>query len=171
MRSEGLARATTSDMSVPFPPFDNKKRAFVDYTTPAVKGADLGYRILRGALTGADGVTGVMQASYRIAPLVDLNMLRKPIRSSPQVQKVRMTYYVKSNSPRSLNGIATVTPPENFLLEPERDKGFTISSARGANRRVFEVNIPSGAKGAYPVKFKIDIGGRVSEFTEYLNID
>ncbi|AIE88145.1 hypothetical protein [Fimbriimonas ginsengisoli] len=172
MRSEGLVRAATSESAVPFPPFDNKGRAFVDYNTLVVKGADLGYRVLRASLTGSDGVTGVMEASYRVAPPLEVRLVREPIRSKPQAQKVKLTYYIKSFSPlRRQVGSVTVVPPTDFHLVTGADSNFFIDAAKGSLRRVFELDIPAGAKGVYPMLFRVQRNGQVTEYSAYINID
>jgi hypothetical protein len=172
MRSEGLARAATAESSVPFPPFDKKGRSFVDYLTLVASGSDLGYRVVRGTLTGADGIPGLMQASYRVAPAMEIRLVREPIRSRPNPQRVKLAYYIKSYSPdRHLVGKVKVTPPADLRIASGGDTEFFIDAAKGSLRRVLELDIPAGAKGVFPIGFRVDMNGKVVESTGYINID
>lgn len=173
MRTKGLARMATSDASVPFPSFDNKGRAFVDYTTPVAKDAEPGYRVAQGTLTTADGVPGVVETSYRIAPLLELSLAGNDLQSKPMAQTVRLTYTVKSNSlsTRRIDGNVKIMLPPGFRMIDGDDRDFGIFSARSSVRRVFQVEVPSGAAGVYPIGFRVKSGDKTFEETGYLNLD
>jgi len=171
LRTEGFARRATNELTVPFPGFDNKGRAFVDYGTRVQPEAELGYRILRGELTSSDGVTALLQTSYRIAPVVDFDLVRERFTTSDQPKTVRLTYFLRSNSPRRVDGTITLLPPDNFRVVSGNDKGFIISSPRGGVRRVFELEIPAGTKGVIPILVRTEIGGKSKDETIYLNVE
>ncbi|RYG43971.1 hypothetical protein EON79_15915, partial [bacterium] len=104
LRSEGPARMATSLIEIPFPRFDRKNRAFVDYDTPVASGASLGYRIARGSLTGSDGIPSVMQVSYRIAEPADAQLVLDKIPVAETDRSMKRNYYLRSNSGRPVNG-------------------------------------------------------------------
>src|SRR5205823_4110280 len=64
LRSEGFAKDSTSSLEIPFPKFDKKNRAFVDYNTKVAPDASEGYRIARCLITSKDGGTAMGQASF-----------------------------------------------------------------------------------------------------------
>jgi len=169
--SLGYAKSSTADMSVPFPEFDNKGRAFLDYRPEVSKDATIGYRIANAAVKGADGLTGFVEASYRIAPLVDISLVRAQIRSKTQPQTVHIAYYVKSNSVHQMQGQVFVTAPANYVLAKGDDRKFTIPSQHGSLRRPFDLQIPAAAKGMVPLTFKVTIGDQTISTTGYLYID
>jgi hypothetical protein len=170
LRSEGWLKDSTTQTSVPFPIFDNKGRAFVDYETAIRPDATVGYRISRGELEAGDGLTALIQSSYRVAPVVDLELVRQEIKSQPRDQRVKVAYHLKSNSPRRVNGTVAVTLPTGFHLVSNQSKEFGIFNARGTNRRVLEMDIPANAKGVYPIQVRMEIGGQMTDKTFYLNI-
>lgn len=171
VRSEGLARPFTNLIEVPFPKFDNKKRAFVDYQTRVVEKATRGYRILRGTLTSEDGGTAVFQASYRLAPLVDFNLVPEPVKTKEDEQTKRMTVFLRSNSENRVDGYFRILPPEGFDVRSGSGKNFIIYNARGGVRRVFDLEIPAKVKGTFPLKFQANIGGKIVEQERYVTIN
>lgn len=170
MRSEGLARTGTAELSRSFPEFDKKGRAFVDYSTDMPKDALVGYRVLRGSVTGADDVTGVMQVSYRVAPVLEVDLVRQPIVNTTGNQTARLTYYLRSNSPRRVDGNVTIVPPQGYRILNGNDKGFIIYTPRGSVRRRFELEIPAGARGVVPITFRVEMGGKVTDEVGYANV-
>jgi len=173
MRTEGLARTATSDGSVPFPPLDGKGRAFVDYTTMIAKDAEPGYRIVQGSLVGEDGIPGIVEASYRIAPWMEVSMPTEPIRSKAVPQTVRLVYYVQSNSfdSRRTDGSVKVRVPQGFRLMDGDDRDFSIFGARGKVRRVFNLEVPSSVTGVFPIVFHLESRGKTIEYTGYLRVE
>jgi hypothetical protein len=170
LRSEGPVKDSTTQTSVPFPIFDNKGRAFVDYETAIRPDAATGWRISRGELEAGDGLTALLQSSYRIAPMVDLELVRPEIKSQARDQRVKVAYHLKSNSPRRVSGAVTVTLPTGFHMVSNQGKDFAIFNARGVTRRVIEMDIPANAKGVYPIQVRMEIGGQITDKTFYLNI-
>jgi hypothetical protein len=170
LRSEGFVKENTTQSVVPFPLFDSKGRAFVDYETAIRPEVEAGWRVSRGSLDSTDGLTAVIQGSYRVAPLLDVELVRETVKSQPRDQRVKMTYFLRSNSPRRVDGTVTITLPRDFHMISGNDKGFIIYNPRGSARRVLEIDIPANTKGVFPVLMKIDVGGQVYERTVYLNI-
>jgi len=173
MRSEGLARSATSEGSVPFPPFDGKGRAFVDYATILAKDAEPGYRIVQGAVTGADGIPGIIEASYRVAPTFELSMPVEPVRSKPTSQTVRLVYYVQSNSKdtRRIDGNVRITVPQSFRVIEGEDRDFSLFGGQGKVRRVFQLEVPSSVSGVFPITFRMEAKGNVVQYTGFLRVE
>ncbi|MGV3616725.1 MAG: hypothetical protein ACO1SV_15465 [Fimbriimonas sp.] len=170
LRSEGVVKDETTQSTVPFPVFDNKKRAFVDYETKIRPETATGWRISRGELEAGDGLTALIQASYRIAPTVDIELVRENVKSLPRDQRVKLTYFVRSNSTRRVDGNVSITPPREFHMITGKDKGFTIYNSKGSARRVIEMDVPANTQGVFPILIRTEIGGQVLEKTVYLNI-
>jgi hypothetical protein len=161
MRTEGLAQNDTAMKALPFPAFDPKGRAFVDYDTPVAPEAVDGYRVMRTTITDEHGQTAVLKTSYVIAPIVVFDLAAPgKIKSSDKEQKVRCSAYARSNTTRKVDGVLRIVQPEGWTVESGDDKRFTIYNAYGSVRRVFDLVIPAGVKGAFPVKLQADLGGK-----------
>lgn len=170
MRSEGTAKDQTNQITVPFPEFDRKGRAFVDYFTEIKRDAAPGYRVLRGTLITGDGVPAVMQMSYRVAPLLDVDFVREPIKMKDKDQVLRLTYYLSSNSTRRVDGTVSIELPRELKAVTGDTRNFIIYNARGRIRSVFEAQAPAGLSGTFPIKFVVDVGGRKIGHTAFLHI-
>jgi hypothetical protein len=171
LRSEGPLRETTTEKSLPFPLFDNKGRAFVDYETEIRPDAEPGWRVSQGALEAGDGLTGVIQACYRVAPLVDIVLPPTTLKSKDRDQRVKLTFAIESNAPRRLAGIVRVTPPAGFRLRSEAEGKFLIYGGRGSVRRGIELDVPANARGVYPIEIRTEVDGILTDETIYLNLD
>jgi hypothetical protein len=171
-RTEGLGEADTTLKSQPFPSFDNKSRAFVDYNTGIGKDAVSGYRLVRATIQNTQGEPTILQASYEIAPTVTFDLvLPKKLQSLPKSQTIRVSVYVRSNVLGKLDGTFVAVPPSGWSIDKGNDKGFTIYASRGSVRKVFDLTIPADAKGSYPIKLVADFGrGKVVEDTTFIEV-
>jgi len=112
-----------------------------------------------------------LRTSYRVAPLLELELVRpSEIKVSPNEQKRRFAFYIRSNSMKRVQGTTSVTIPDRWRQETGDDKGFVIATARGAVRRVFDAVIPPNAKGLYPIEMKAVVGDRTFENVAYVRI-
>ncbi|RYG38900.1 hypothetical protein EON81_02420 [bacterium] len=170
LRSEGPARMATSLIEVPFPTFDRKNRAFVDYDTPVASGASLGYRIARGSLTGADGIPSVMQVSYRIADPADAQLVLDRIPVAETDRSMKRNYYLRSNSGRPVNGKMKIELPAPLRILNGNDRNVPLGTSRSRIRQGFELFVPGGASGTFPVTFRFNIEGREYVQTQYLTV-
>ncbi len=170
LRSEGLARDMTSEMILPFPDFDKKGRSYVDYPTLVRKEADLGYRVLRGTLTAGDNVNSILETSYRIAPLTDIDLVHERIPTSAKLVERRLAFYVDSNSPGRLAGTVTVELPAPMRLLSGGTQQFRIMEPRGKTRMVFSAEVLPNTVGTFPIKFTTDMGGARVQTTEFVTI-
>lgn len=172
LRTEGLAREDTTLLSVPFPSFDNKGRAFIDYNTDIPVQATEGYRILRTTVTDAQGQKAVLRTSYEIAPIVVFDLAAPgKIKASDKEQKVRCSAYARNNTTRRVDGTLRVAAPAGWEVVSGDDKGFTIYNAYGSVRRVFELLVPPGTKGTFAIKLQADMGGKGYTQTEWITIE
>lgn len=171
LRSEGPVKELTTQTTVPFPIFDRKGRAFVDYETAIRPEATPGWRISRGELEAGDGLTALLQSSYRVGPVIDLEMDRTTFKSETHDQRIKVGYFLRSNSPRQVKGSVAVTLPTGFHLVSNQTKDFAINNAKGSVRRVLEIDVPASAKGVYPIPIRAEIGGQFIDKTLYLNIN
>jgi len=171
MRTEGLAKEDTALKSLPFPAFDNKGRAFIDYNTPIAPQAEDGYRIMRTTVTDQSGQTTILRSSYEIAPMVVFDLAAPgKLRFSEKEQRVRCSVYARNNTTRRVDGTLRVAAPEAWEVTSGDDKGFTIYNAYGSVRRVFELLIPPGTKGTFPIRLQADMGGKGYTQTEWITI-
>lgn len=169
MRSEGLAKDFTSSHEIPFPHFDKKNRAFVDYDTDVTSEAPLGYRVAQCVITSKDGATAVGQAGYRICNDLDLELVPVDRNRSAGPSLNKLTVYLRSNTRDKMTGNLKVTLPAGFTVLTGNDKTFTLYS-RGTARRVLEMSIPSGAVGTFPVQISAKVGSRDFNETAYMTI-
>lgn len=169
MRSEGFSRQETNVMEVPFPRFDKKNRAFVDYDTGVIKEAGNGWRLARCVITSKDGGTAMGQASYRIAPILDLELVREDISRKPSADLRKVTIYLRSNAPSRTEGKLHVSLPEGWSVLTGNDSPFVIYGM-GTIRRVVEISIPANAVGTFPVEMTAKIGSREVAQTAYMTV-
>jgi hypothetical protein len=170
LRGEGPARAVTNLVEVPFPTFDRKGRCFVDYTTNVSPEATLGYRLLRGTLQTKDGVPGATQTSFRIGWLVDADLVREDLKPADMDRSQKMSFYLRSNSGKSMAGTVKVSLPEPLRVINDSIRGFEIGRSRGGSRQVFEFYIPRGTKGTFPVTFDLNVNKTTMTQVGYITI-
>lgn len=172
MRSEGLAAPTSAESTLPFPSFDNKSRAFVDYNTPVANDADYGYRVVQAAVEGKDGVSGFVEASYQVVPPLEIDPDSAHIQSKPMAQKGRLTYTVSANASgsRRIDGSVRVTLPREFAVLNGDDRNFSIYF-HSPVRRTVEFNVPAGTKGVFPVAFHMESNGKTYDSTGFIVIE
>jgi hypothetical protein len=169
MRSEGLAKDVTSKLEVPFPKFDNKGRAFVDYNTAVAAEATLGYRILRAELFGADGIPAMMQASYRIAPPIDFDLVRQQIPVNANDRSAKYAFYVRSNTGGRVTGNVTLEVPAPLRVLNGATRTIQIAG-RQRQRMDFELFLPENTAGTFPVTFKSTLNGITTEQVGYFTV-
>jgi hypothetical protein len=170
MRAEGPARSIVNLMEVPFPGFDRKGRAFVDYDTAIAPTSALGYRILRGTVQTKDGVPGITQTSFRVSPLIDIDLVREDLPAADHDRSQKLSFYLKSNSGRGTAGSVKVTLPEPLRILNGADRRFEIARGRGGSRQVFEIYIPKGASGTFPVTFDLVVNKEPSTQKGFITI-
>lgn len=162
MRTEGPQGRDAVNVGRPFPAFDRRGRAFVDYDTPIAVSATDGWRLLRADISDESGMTAILRTSYRVAPPVEFDLIQPArVRTLDDEQVARFSVYVRSNSTRRIDGVFRVIPPEGWSVESGQGSEFIIAHSRGSVRRVFDVRIPRGTVGVFPFRLEADLGGRV----------
>ena len=171
VRTEGLGREFALSQTLPFPQFDAKGRAFVDYETPIGAKAPEGYRLVRGTLSDATGAWRLVQCSYHVAPLLEFDLpAPRGLKSRPEEQKVRVSIYVRSNTRNRVDGVLKVEPPSGWEITSGPDPVVVIYHSRGSVRRVVDFKIPAGAQGSFPVKVTVKVGDRDVAQTLWLRV-
>jgi len=170
MRAEGTARSIANLLEVPFPGFDRKGRAFVDYQTAIAPTPDLGFRILRGTVQTRDGVPGITQTSFRVGPLVDVDLVREELSAKDSDRSQKISFYLRSNSGRGTAGSVKVSVPEPLRILNGSDRRFEIARGRGGSRQVFEIYIPKGTTGTFPVTFDMVVNKEPSTQKGFITI-
>jgi hypothetical protein len=154
---------------VPFPKFDNKGRAFVDYDTAVANTASLGFRVLKGDLMAADGVASMMEASYRIAPPIDFDLVRNQVPVSPNDRSVKYAFYARSNSGGRVTGDVTLIVPEPLKVLNGSTRKIALAG-RQRPRFDFEVFMPANTTGTFPVTFKSNLNGVATEQVGFITV-
>jgi hypothetical protein len=172
METRGPGSAEATKLSTLFPKFDRKGRAFVDYLTGIPADAEEGYRILRAVVTDPQGNAAFLRTSYRVAPIVELDIATPTrLKSEDKEQKVRVSFFVRSNSTRKLEGTTTINLPQGWQLVTGEDKRFIIANGRGSVRRVFDAIVPAGAKGSFPITIHAELGDRKFQQTGWIRLN
>jgi hypothetical protein len=170
MRSEGQIESMANAFGLVFPKFDSKGRAFVDYKTEAAQNMGYGYKVMRATMTFEDGAAAVGQVSFRIAPVLEFDLVSEPIKTMAETQTVRMSVFIRSNTRNRVDGTLRILPPSNFKLGGVSGKSFVIYNSRGAVRRVFDLTVPKDAKGTFPFSLQGELGDRTVAQTVYVTI-
>lgn len=170
MRAEGYAQDLMSQVTTPFPAFDGRGRTYVDYTTQVAQSASRGYRVVRATLSDKDDTSSVVQASFRIPEIIEVIFPREVVKAQPTTFIRRFTYSLANNSNKRLDGTVSVTPPDFARIVNGGDSGFIIYNAFSRVKREVRLEIPANKTGTYPIKFRVLLGEKVFEFTEFITI-
>jgi hypothetical protein len=170
LRSEGFLRGLTSELKAPFPSFDNKGRAFIDYHTRISPNASVGYRVLRGALSFADGPPAILQTSYRVPPLLDFDLPVQKVDYETKPQTKKFPFYIKSYSLNRVEGEYKIEAPTGWKLDSNEPRNFQIYASRGRIRQVFAVTIPPGEKGTFPFLITATVGQKVIQQRVWVSV-
>ncbi len=171
LQTEGLAKNKTKSVGMPFPKFDTKGRAFVDYETLVQPDAIQGYRILSGRLISQTGDAIRVQSSYEISDTISFEWnFPETITSSPDSQIVKGWVAIRSNTEKRVSGVLTVESPSTWTVNLNKTKNFSIYQSRGVSRVNVQFIAPQGASGLIPVTLKATTNDRTVQKTFYLNI-
>ncbi|CAN5416357.1 hypothetical protein BH11ARM1_BH11ARM1_16330 [soil metagenome] len=169
MRSEGLASEGTTKIEIPFPKFDTKGRAFVDYQTTLADNVPLGYKTLRTQISSADGISSLIQSSYRVAPPVDFDLVRLQLPVAANDRSQKYSFYARSNGGKRMVGHVDVVVPAP--LRVINANGWDLAlSANQRNRYTFELLVPADVVGTFPITFKGKLNGLPVEQTDYMTV-
>jgi hypothetical protein len=170
LHTEGPAMNDTNTMSLPFPMFDNKGRAYVDFDTGIRPSALVGFRVLKGTLTAGDGISAILETSYRVAPPVDFTRVIEPIKVAPNDRSIKLAYYIHSNSGRPLAGNVSISVPMPFKLVNTNSLQFDVATGRGRLRETFELYVPANTAGVYRIHFTGEAAGKPFDQVGYIAI-
>lgn len=159
MGTEGPSKDFTTGVSVPFPEFDRKNRSYIDYNTQLRKGVREGWYLQKSEVSTSDGVTGIIESSFRAAPFLDFDLSNERFETQPQTRVQRVSVFLRSNSTKRLDGALLIDPPAGWRVIRGSDRTFIIPNPRGSIRRTFELEIPAKAEGVFPIKFTADLAG------------
>jgi hypothetical protein len=162
LRSEGFAKEATKLLALPFPAFDRKGRAFVDYDTPISADARQGYRLLRARVTSAKGDEAIIQTSFAVADLVDFDVqLPTNLVRSVDSRVIKGAIVVRSNTPGRLDGKFELTVPETWSIARNKDQRLLIYNSRGLQRIPIDLIAPQNASGLIPLGLRVTVGDKV----------
>lgn len=170
MRTLGPAGAQTNRMSLMFPKFDRKGRAFIDYATPIDPGATAGWRVMRATIDFADGPTGLVETSYWIAPFFHFTIPEASTRVSLRKGVLRVAYVFELDSMRSSKGTIRIEPPAGWKVTRGDGDGFASVGGQTRHLRVVEFKVPEGTHGTFPIRFTGETADRKTTQTCYFTI-
>jgi hypothetical protein len=168
--TEGPAKNDTNSLTLPFPKFDSKGRTFVDFDTGIRDTAGIGFRVLKGTLTSADGVSAILETCYRISPPVDVTMVTQPIKVAAMDRSIRMAFYLHSNSGHPLTGSVAIALPAPLKLVNTVQQKFEMATGRARGRQGFEVYVPANTAGTFVVHFTGDAAGKPIDQIGFITI-
>lgn len=170
MRTEGLLEKESLMTAVPFPKFDRKGRAFVDYKTRIADSALLGWRIMRGTIQTPKGPI-VVRTSFEVTTpvTIELNLVRDE-RTKQGQRVLKFSVYLVSNTRNRLDGVLKMDAPSGWKLVAGHDQRFLIVATRGSVRRVIEAEVRDDVQGVFPLRFSALMGSREVSFTHYAKI-
>ncbi len=171
MRSEGFAKDATSAFELPFPTA-GKKGVNVEYKTKIQPEATTGYRIARATITGTDGVPAILQASYRIAPTVDIALKDKHLNISDKDRSIKVGFQIRGNSGRRISADTIISVPSPYrVLNGDDTQKILLAEPRLPLSKSFGLFIPTNSKGTVPVTFTLTLGKSKVEIVKYVTID
>jgi len=172
IRAEGDVRDRMNESQVPFPPLDGKGNASVDYTSKLSPGSEIGFHVLKATITAADGTPGILEASFRLAPMIDVSIPKPVLPLSATDRSVPLNFNIESFTQRPMQGTVTVTVPAPFKqVNGSPVQKFTLFDPYGKQKQKLEIFVPANTTGTFPISFELDIkkGGKFT-YTRYLNI-
>ncbi len=159
MRTEGFGDGVTKALTIPFPSFDRKGRAFLDYETEVGRTATRGYRVLRVNFNNEEGKEAIIQTSYKVADSVDIEpTLPGDLVMVPDSRIIRGEVVLRSNTSRRVSGNLEIVPPENWSVAKFKANRFTIYHSRSQMKAPFELIVPQNARGLFSLRFNVTIG-------------
>lgn len=171
LRSEWVAKDATNQETIPFPAFDSKGRAFIDYSTKLPAGMDTGYRVLRTTVNTADGTPGIIEASYRVAPILDFSIVQPNLKVASNDRSIKVAFYLTSNIDRVVEGDVQIAPAPGFRLLNAGDLvKYKVTEPRGSVRISVDLLVPANYTGSAPLVFKVTANGKTDTYTRYVNV-
>lgn len=169
MRSEGFAKDGTTKIEVPFPKFDAKGRAFVDYSTTVASTVPRGYKILRAELGTSDGINSFLETSYEVAEPVEMDLVRLNLPTAANDRTQTFAFYMRSNTSARMSGDITIEVPSPMRVVNGSTRKVNLSG-RQRGRQSFELLIPANYAGTFPVKFTGTLGDKPYTETRYITV-
>jgi hypothetical protein len=168
---EGYARDAISQITVPFPTWDRKGRALVDFSSDIKPEATPGYRVLRATVLSQDGRLAIIRTSIRIADLLDLDsFIPKSLEYSDEARVVKGHVTLRSQANGRMSGKFSMVLPESWSARKGLDEDFLIYHTRGTARVPVEFIVPAGASGVESILLKAKIGEKEISQRVYLSI-
>lgn len=171
LRTEGPGSVYANSIGMPFPAWDRKWRAFVDYNTMLTPDSPQAWRVMRCTVTPQQGPPAVLQTCYEVAGPVTFDYDPQSVNSSAEPQEAKVACYVRSNTGMRVDGIFRVEPPAGWQITGGDQKQFSLVLARTRKRQVFSLKIPGGFKGTAPIKLIAEVGSHHIERTVWLVVN
>lgn len=171
LRTSGFASVFTGIQNLPFPEFDRKGRAFVDYDARVANGAPFGYTVLNARLTNVDGTETSIQSSYRITDILNIEPNLKLDGGKPgEPRVVKGEILLRSASENGIKGKTIVDAPEGWAVRKGGVQNFSIYQSRGLARIRVELIVPAEFTGLVPLPIRVQVGEREIEKIAFIVI-
>ncbi len=170
LRSEGAIQDQANSMTLVFPNFNGKGMASVNYGTAIASDAPMGYRIVRGVVNFKEGPSAVVQASYRVAPVLDFTLRRTYVDELPDNCIIDVPYLVNVYTNGGSAGGVDVKAPEGWEILKGDHSNFKLVGDRKSQERKFQVHVPNDAHGTFPIEMTGSIKGKMVKQTCYITI-
>lgn len=171
MRTLGSAAELTPSIAGPFPTFDRRGRAFLDYRASVHENASPGYSVLLSRVIDKEGKTSIIQSSYNIAPQLSFSTSKPEFRKQPDGSiRTLFDLTIRSNGSNSLRGKVFTDVPEQFEVTRGNDAGFLIYHSRGSAKARVDFRGPADY-GIVPVQFRVQVGERVFNHTVFVRLE
>jgi hypothetical protein len=164
VEGEGWLGDYVNSLGVPSPEFDGRGNATVDYDTKVARGAPIGYGVLKGIVSGSGWGPSTVEVSFRVPPPIDMDIAARQLKYSEKPQRFKASVAIRSNSDKRVEGHLQVQAPAGWTVRSGSDKNFFIYDKRGTVLNGFEVEVPGGVRGSFPINLRVAaLGGFVDQ--------
>lgn len=168
-RTLGLGRPSTTAFEMPFPDFDRKGRAFVDYSTKVAKTATHGYRVLEAKIRGQQGEDITIQTSFSVRPSVELEaVVGKEVTMRTDAQDIPVQLTVRSFSDSRIRGSVVLHLPDNWTMRRGDTHKVAIYQSHGIQRIPVTVTAPPEFQGLATLTADLTVGDEVVSVPVYV---
>ncbi len=172
LRTLGFASPFTVISNLPFPKFDRKRRAFVDYEARVAEGSPLGFNRLLARLVTENGAEATIETSYQVTDTVTITpnlRVEKGVADTPRI--IRGDIKLVSNTIKSLKGKLNFDLPTTWAMRRGNESPFSIYRARGEAKMIVELVTPPIGVGVIPIPIRVEVNGQEVKQTAYVVID
>jgi hypothetical protein len=163
---DGMARS-----EIPLSAPNRRNTRLAEYTSAAGASVPLGWRWLAAEPAFADGLPSLVHAAFEVRPPLDVEGVASISREQATDRLVRHSLYVRSNVSGVQRGRIRVTVAEPLRVLNRNERAFEITLRRGKSRQSFDLYVPGGTHGVFPVTYTLEAAGRRIEERGFVRVD